>query len=70
MKSIINQTASVLTAIGRVQSTLIMGLVYFLIIGPMAIIYQISRRKEKNKKSCWIRRKIPRNLNQYLENQY
>lgn len=34
-------------AIGRVQTTLLMGLFYYLVLGPMAVVYQALRKKRE-----------------------
>lgn len=49
----------ILRAIGMIQTAIILGLFYYLILGPFAILYKLSRllvKIPKNPKSYWIKK--------------
>ena len=63
-------------AIGWFNTRLILILIYFVIVTPMAILLKISgkdplnRKIDKNEKSCWIKRPITRPAKESLEKQF
>jgi hypothetical protein len=61
---------SLLVKIGRIQTVIIMAVVYFAVIGPMAILFQIFHRPKNYKISYWVKRKKINDANLYLTKQY
>lgn len=60
----------ILIKIGRVQTMIIMSLFYFLILGPMAILYQIFNRQKQSGETYWIKKEPIRDMGIYLERQF
>ena len=61
---------SLLVKIGRVQIIIIMAVVYFFIIGPMAILFQIFHRQKSSGKTYWLKKEPITDLNLYLTRQF
>lgn len=59
-----------LVKIGRVQTTILMGLIYYLVIGPIAVIYQLLKRDKQSGDSCWIEREKIEDWDRYLRRQF
>jgi len=61
---------SLLVKIGRVQTIIIMAVVYFIVIGPMAILFQIFHRQKPSGKTYWLKKEPITDLNLYLTRQF
>ena len=61
---------SLLVKIGRVQTVIIMAVVYFIVIGPMAILFQIFHRQKPSGKTYWLKKEPITDLNLYLTRQF
>jgi|GEM_PF-6594822 len=60
----------ILIKIGRIQTVIIMSLFYYLILGPMAILYQIFNRQKKSGQSYWIKKEPIKDMDLYLTRQF
>lgn len=67
---IIKKIKQILIKIGQIQAVILMGVIYYLIIGPMAIIYQLFKKKEKKKNSYWIKKEKITDMETYLKRQF
>lgn len=70
MKSVWSITKTALAKISRVQAALLMGLVYYLIIGPVAILYQLLQRNKEERKSYWVKKEKIEDMEVYLKRQF
>ncbi len=70
LTSIWLQIKSLLVKIGRVQTVIIMAVVYFVIIGPMAILFQIFHRQKPAGKTYWLKKEPITDMNLYLTRQF
>jgi len=61
---------TLLIKIGRIQTMIIMSIFYFLILGPMAILYQIFNRQKQSGNSYWINKEPIKDMELYLERQF
>lgn len=61
---------SLLVKIGRVQTIIIMAVVYFIVIGPMAILFQIFHRQKLSGKTYWIKKEPITDIDLYLTRQF
>jgi len=61
---------SLLVKIGRVQTIIIMAVVYFIVIGPMAILFQIFHRRKTSGKTYWLKKDPITDMNLYLTRQF
>ena len=61
---------SLLVKIGRVQTVIIMAVVYFLIIGPMAILFQIFHPQKPSGKTYWLKKEPITDIDLYLTRQF
>lgn len=68
--NIFSQIKKLLIKIGRVQTTILMGLIYYLIIGPMAVIYQMLKREKQSSSSYWVKREKVEDWERYLRRQF
>lgn len=60
----------ILIKIGRIQTMIIMSLFYYLILGPMAILYQIFNRQKQSRETYWIKKEPIQNMDLYLTRQF
>jgi hypothetical protein len=60
----------ILVAIGRVQTIFFMGLIYYLVMGTMAVLYQLLKREKQLSDSYWIKREKVEEWNRYLKRQF
>ena len=70
LKIVWSSVKKILVKIGRVQTVIIMAVVYFLIIGPMAILFQIFHRQKQTKKSYWVGKEMIKDMGLYLTKQF
>jgi len=61
---------SLLVKIGRVQTVIIMAVVYFIVIGPMAILFQIFHRQKLSGKTYWLKKEPITDIDLYLTRQF
>jgi len=61
---------SLLVKIGRVQTIIIMAVVYFIVIGPMAILFQIFHRQKLSGKTYWLKKEPITDIDLYLTRQF
>lgn len=60
-----------LIKISHVQASIIMGLVYVIFIGPIALLFQVfHKEKASGNKSYWIRRSKISDMRTYLIRQF
>ena len=59
-----------LVRIGRVQTTVFMGLIYYLVIGPMAVLYQMLKQEKHTGDSYWVKREEIADWERYLMRQF
>ena len=60
----------ILIKIGRIQTMIIMSLFYYLILGPMAILYQIFNRQKPSEQTYWIKKEPIKDMDLYLTRQF
>lgn len=60
----------ILIKIGRIQTIIIMSFFYYLILGPMAILYQIFNRQKQSGETYWIKKEPVKDMEIYLERQF
>ncbi|MBI2309922.1 hypothetical protein HYU89_03400 [Candidatus Collierbacteria bacterium] len=70
LKIVWSPVKKILIKIGRVQTVIIMAVVYFLIIGPMAILFQIFHRQKHSGRTYWIKKDQITDMNLYLTRQF
>lgn len=70
MNSLWRPVKSLLVKIGRVQTVIIMAVVYFVIIGPMAILFQIFHRQKSVDRTYWVKREPITDIEFYLKKQF
>ncbi len=70
MKQMLQKIKRVLLTIGRMQTIILMGFVYYLVMGPMAILYQLFKQKQQTKRSDWVKREIIQDWDTYLRRQF
>ncbi len=70
VSSVWRPVKSLLIKIGRVQTVIIMAVVYFAVIGPMAILFQIFRRPKPDAKTYWVKKEPITDMNLYLTRQF
>lgn len=70
LNSIWRPIKSLLAKIGRIQTAIIMTAVYFIIIGPMAILFQIFHRQKPAGKTYWIKKEPVADMDFYLRKQF
>lgn len=59
-----------LVKIGRIQTTVLMGLIYYLVIGPMAVVYQLLKKEKRSEDSYWIEKEKVEDWERYLKRQF
>lgn len=59
-----------LVKIGRVQTVIIMVVIYFIVIGPMAILFQLFHRQKPSGKTYWIKKDPITDMDLYLIRQF
>ena len=70
LNSIWQAVKSLLVKIGRAQTAIVMAAIYFVIIGPMAILFQIFHRQKHSRQSYWIKKEPITDMNLYLTRQF
>lgn len=69
--SLVEHVRTVLIKVGRIQTVIVMVLIYFLFFGPMAILYQFFHlSKNKRFNSYWIKRNDIDDIDLYLKRQF
>ena len=66
----ISPIKNVLVAIGRIQTTILMGALYYLVIGPMAVLYQMLKQEKHTGDSYWVKREEIADWERYLMRQF
>ncbi|MBI5357148.1 hypothetical protein HZB78_06090 [Candidatus Collierbacteria bacterium] len=61
---------TLLIKIGRIQTMIIMSLFYYLILGPMAILYRIFNRQKPSGQTYWIKKEPIKDMDLYLTRQF
>lgn len=69
-RHIIHQGKQTLIFIGKIQTTILMGIVYYLIIGPMALIYRLFRVEKQTGKTYWIQKEHATDWDTCLRRQF
>lgn len=69
-KNLLVLLKNVLLKISLVQATILMGVVYCFVIGPMAILYQLFRQEKKSEKTYWIKKESITDMKLYLKRQF
>lgn len=59
-----------LVKIGQIQASIFMGVVYYLIIGPTALLYQLFQTNKKTKETYWVKREHIEDFGLYLKRQF
>ena len=67
---LLNSAKKILIRIGRIQTMIIMSLFYYLILGPMAILYQIFHRQKQSGQTYWIKKQPIQDMDLYLTRQF
>lgn len=73
IKVLKNRTYAVLKTIGVVQSSILLTVFYYLILGPFALVYKLSRSFSKqpaNRQTFWIKRNDPKPTQELLQKQF
>lgn len=70
LKVVWSPVKKLLVKIGRVQTVIIMAVVYFVVIGPMAILFQIFHRQKSSDKTYWIKKDPITDMDFYLRKQF
>lgn len=70
LKIVWSPVKKLLVKIGRVQTVIIMAVVYFVIIGPMAILFQIFHRQKPAAKTYWVKKETITDMDLYLTRQF
>lgn len=73
LKDLKTNLTSIAKTIGTVQSAILLGIFYYLILGPFALIYNLANTfstQSKNKKSYWKKRNNPKPNQELLQKQY
>ena len=70
INSIWQPIKSTLIKIGRIQTVIIMSLFYYLILGPMAILYQLFHRQKQSGETYWIKKEPINDMDLYLTRQF
>lgn len=60
----------ILLKISVVQATILIGVVYCLVIGPMAILYHYFHQEKKSKKTYWAKKEPISDWKLYLKRQF
>lgn len=68
--NIVAQVKKILVNVGRAQTTIFMGLIYYLVIGPMAVVYQLLKREKQPPESYWVEKEKIENWEKYLKRQF
>lgn len=65
-----NGVKNILIKIGQIQASILMGIIYYLIIGPMAMLIQLFHVEKRSKETCWIKREPIEDMSTYLKRQF
>jgi len=61
---------TLLIKIGRIQTVIVMSVFYYLILGPMAILYQLFHRQKQSGQTYWIKKEPIEDMELYLKRQF
>jgi len=70
LNSFVRQLKKILLFIAKIQTSIIMIATYYLIIGPMAILFQIFHRQKLSGKTYWIKKEPITDIDLYLTRQF
>lgn len=66
----LNTIKRILIRVGHVQTVVVMGVAYYFIIGPMAVLFQLFHRQKPSAKSYWIKKEPITDMDFYLKKQF